>query len=80
MSFSVYSVPPICGHPHQILYKVTISENKLCISVSNLPLTRGHPSNKAISSIPQGWPYKRGNTVCVLQFSGGGGGCDTVKS
>ena len=48
------------GHPS---YKATISENKLCIIVSNLPLTRGHPSNKARFCIPQGWPYKRATTV-----------------
>ena len=53
------------GHP---FYKATISENKLCIIVSNLPLTRGHPSNKARFSIPQGWPCKRGTTVLVMNL------------
>ena len=60
MPFDEYSGPPICGPP---FYKATISENNLCIFVSNLPLTRGHPSNKARFSIPQGWPYERGTTV-----------------
>ena len=32
------------GHPS---YETMISENKLCIIVSKIPLTRGHPSNKA---------------------------------
>ena len=50
------------GHPS---YEAMISENKLCIIVSKIPFTRGHPSNKARFAIPQGWPYKRGTTVLI---------------
>ena len=48
------------GHPS---YEAMNSENKLCIIVFKIPLMRGHPSNKARFSIPQGWPYKSGTTV-----------------
>ena len=41
-------VPPIC-------------ENKLCIILLNIPLTRGDLSNKARISIPQEWLHKRGS-------------------
>ena len=61
-----YSGPPICGHPHQrppLFNEARISENQLCILVFKIPLTRGHPSNQAKYSIPQGWPHKRGTTV-----------------
>ena len=66
MQMSGYSGPPLCGplcgYPS---YKATISEKKSCLIVSTIPLTRGHRSNKAKFSIPQGWPYKRGTTVLV---------------
>ena len=61
------TVAPLCvptlakGHP--IINKATISERKLCMIVSNLPLTRGHSSYKAMFSIHQRWPHKKGATV-----------------
>ena len=36
-------------------YEATLLENKLCIIVFNIPITRGHPSNKARFVIPQQW-------------------------
>ena len=55
------------GHP---FYEATISVNILCIIVFDIPLTRGHPSNKARFSNSQGWPYKRGTTVYVIYDNG----------
>ena len=46
--FICYTVVPLYvatltrGHPS---YKATISENTPCITVSTIPLTKGHPSN-----------------------------------
>ena len=59
----VYTVVPLYvatlarGHPS---YEATISGHDLRIIVFNIPVMRGHPSNKARFSIPQGWPCKRG--------------------
>ena len=57
------------GHPS---YEATIPGNNLCIIVFNIPLTKGHHSNKARFSIPQVWPYKRGTTVhrfvCICSY------------
>ena len=63
----------MCAHPRQrppyYKYKAIISESKLCVIVSNLPLTRGHSSYKAIFSIPQWWPHKMGATVHLYDFT-----------
>ena len=53
------------GHPSYI-YKAIMSGSKLCMIVSNMPLMRGHPSNKAIFFIPPGWPYERGTTHSLI--------------
>ena len=46
-------------------YKATILENKLCVTVFNIPLTKGHPSNKARFSIPLAWPL-RGRLLYII--------------
>ena len=51
------------GH---LYYEAMISENTFYIFESKISITRGHSSNKARFSIPQGWPYKRGTTVVVF--------------
>ena len=53
------------GHP---FYKATILENKPCILVSDIPLTRGHPSNKARFSIHKGGLIRRG-TLYYISYS-----------
>ena len=40
--------------------KARLSVSKPCC-ILEMPLIRGHPSNKAIFSIPHGWSYRRGS-------------------
>ena len=52
------------------LFSPTISDNKLCTIVCNLPLMRSHTSNKPRVFIPKGrWPYNWGTTVYLIEHS-----------
>ena len=64
VQWSPYMWPP-SPEVTPLIGQATTSENKLCIIVSTIPLTRGAPSSKAIFSILQWWSHKRGTTVMV---------------
>ena len=59
---SLYVYTSMCKYLCVYYYEhILISENKLSliVHVSDIPLTRGQPSNKARFPIPHGCPYKR---------------------